>query len=902
MQRMLGAIWSQIRYKIILPYLALTLIVMMAGSAIALGLVWSSFEERIANQLAQLGRNTTDALVRRERNHLDWLRVIAFAGADTENDIPAVADAISSRDRTAVEKALTNPYQYGVGTAILNFDRMIAFDRDGRTLVDWLRVDEAPNKPPLSIEGSDLSQATFVKQIITGQLTDGADKSSGLITFLPDTQPYFYTSVPVKQGETIVGGLLIAIKTDRLLLSLERDSRVPGTTTFYNLQGEAIGSTLVSRSELPTVRMPDQARMPLEQGQASSIFNVEVRGRAYEQVYSPLAIANQQVGYFSVGLAREYELQPLLTNRNAIIALAIVLTLGSIWLGYWVARNITRPLTSLVATAEAVTHGDLERRTEIQSIDELGRLAQAFNQMTEHLLRLYRASLDLSATIEVESVLTVAARTVRSFVDGTEVLALLNERGVWRYHMGAEAPSYLGALSNLRFSGSDPLLRELTQRHTPRILACADEPRLATTGLSNIAGFETLMLTPLIVQGQPAGMLIFGHRFPDAFNGAVEPTLMAVSNMAASVLYNAVLFSRVHAEASERQAILQSIADGVIVCDQQRNIVLVNDAAERMLNLHDWHIVRRNFSEVPLKKIDVEQDLFGSKEAEIDHYQLGEKILRMSNAPLIAEDSRALGEVIVLHDISAEAAIDQAKTKFIEVISHELRTPLTTILGFLDLMLRGSFGELAADQRDILDSVRMRGEQMKDLVNNVIMVASIQANTLRVEIEPQDLWIAVDNTVTPLRRAFAKKGLTLDNQLPEDLPRILADREHLRLVLTQLLDNARRYTQTGGVTISATRYADTVELHIADTGPGIPTEEIGRLFTRFHRIEGNNSPERGIGLGLAITRQLIERQGGQVWAESEIGRGSIFTIAFPIVNEHADADAVTGRDNADATA
>lgn len=140
MRGLVSAFRSQIRYKIIFPYLALTLVVMMAGAAIAVGLVAASWEERLQNQLAQVARNSTDALVRRERNHLEFLRQIVFAPAN--NDIPAVADAFASGDDTQVMRALDPYYRFGVGSVNLDFDRMVAFDRNGKTLVDWLRVSE----------------------------------------------------------------------------------------------------------------------------------------------------------------------------------------------------------------------------------------------------------------------------------------------------------------------------------------------------------------------------------------------------------------------------------------------------------------------------------------------------------------------------------------------------------------------------------------------------------------------------------------------------------------------------------------------------------------------------------------------------------------------------------------
>jgi len=132
------------------------------------------------------------------------------------------------------------------------------------------------------------------------------------------------------------------------------------------------------------------------------------------------------------------------------------------------------------------------------------------------------------------------------------------------------------------------------------------------------------------------------------------------------------------------------------------------------------------------------------------------------------------------------------------------------------------------------------------------------------------------------------------------VPPVTADRQQLNVVLTQLLDNARRYTQEGNVTVRASQQEHLVQIDVIDTGPGISPEEFGQLFTRFHRVEGNNSPERGGGLGLAIVRQLVERQGGQVWATTALGQGSTFSFSLLVANDHADA--VAEQDNADQTA
>ena len=911
MRRLLQLIQSHIRYKIIMPYLALTIFVTMAGAAIVLFLVAANEQDVLTNRLANNARAISDALVRREQSHIDFLRIVALSGASVENDTPAVSTAFAMADTQVVSKTLNVFYLSGITNVNLDFDRMIAFDRRGLSLIDWQRVVDDPLAPPFRNEGTDLSPVPGIKRIISNTLVDGQDKFSGLIQFGTDPQPYFYSTAPVRQGDRIVGGLLIAIKIDRLLGALQRNADVP-ITTFYNLQGEALGTTFVPRSDLASLNMRPEVIEALANNRAQSVINSEnnpaaptffqntIQKREYEVAYSPLFIQNKIAGYFSVALPTDIQVNSVTINRTAITFIALVLALGSILLGYRIARSITRPLAALVDTAEAVTAGDLERRTAIQSTDEFGRLALAFNQMTEHLLRLYRTSRELGTTIEVQPVLDVAARTVDAFAPGTEVLALLDDRGTWRYRLRSDPPEQLTALQNLRVSPGDPLLADLGRGRVPRLLDPISEPRLESLGLGEVVGFKSLMLTPLVVQDIIAGVLIFGHAQPHAFSDANEPTLVATANMAASVLYNAVLFDRVHEESSEREAILKSIADGVVVCDQQRNIMLVNRTAEQMLNLRDWHIVRRNFNNIPLNRVAHVKDMFGNDVSNLDHYELGDRVMRISSAPVIGEDNEVLGEVIILHDISAEAAVDRAKTKFIERVSHELRTPLTPICGNTELLLRGYLGELSSDQRDTLEVIRMRADQMRDLVNNFVMIASIEANTLVTEPEPQDVWVAIESALAPMRSAFAKKGIELLIDLPEALPSVLADRQQLHVVLTQVFDNARRYTQRGSVTVRAQHLDHLVQIDVIDTGPGITPEEFQQLFTRFHRIEGNNSPERGGGLGLAIARQLIERQGGQVWATSTPGEGSTFSITLLVASEHADA--VSGQTNTERSA
>jgi signal transduction histidine kinase len=220
-------------------------------------------------------------------------------------------------------------------------------------------------------------------------------------------------------------------------------------------------------------------------------------------------------------------------------------------------------------------------------------------------------------------------------------------------------------------------------------------------------------------------------------------------------------------------------------------------------------------------------------------------------------------------------------------ISHELRTPLTVMNGSSDLLLRELSGPLTDEQRTLVGSIYKHAVSMTSLLNNVITLASLDSGTLAVEIERVDLNHLLNDLLWSHRKTITAKGLRLVVDIPDDLPELIADPQQLRIVLNQLIDNAWRYTTAGTLTIRACCKADQIKIAIADTGRGIDPELAEHLFTRFTRgSEGINSAERGIGLGLAIAKELIERQGGAIRLDETSDQGSTFVISLP--SAHAD--------------
>ncbi len=940
MQQLLRIYHSQIKYKIILPYLLLMILVMLVGAGIAIFLVAGSLQERFSNQLGQVGRSFADGLSRQEQNNLDFLYVVAFAPGNPEQNAPAVAEAFQAENEAGLKRALTPFFRTGtLRDNIYNvmIDRLIAFDLNGQALVHWERAEgeeltEAERREPISHGNTDLSQLDPVQRVLAKGADDFGDKYAALITFQEADAPegtfsendyYLFTVVPVHQVDAdtdereLVGGLLIATRLENLLTMLERQSQSE-VSAIYDTSGFILDSTVIPNEGLHILdmdetipqRLVDQFETAEEYARcfdetqtslgwvpgrtdqlACSILNeVRFSERDFQFLYAPLIVRDTQVGYFSIGLSQDYITAPWSDSRNAVILTTLLLAVGAVFIGYRVARQITNPLEDLVTTAQAVTHGQLERRTHVTEHNEFGTLAQAFNQMTEHLLHLYTTSRELNNTLEIRQVLDVAAASAGSFVVGTEALALLREDDTWFYHTRSEAAESLQQLHQQPLPANPVITGELEQQNTIRVLhtnTLDSEANLLAEELNRVTALNTLLIAPLLLHNRQSGMLVLGHADVQAFDEAEEQVLAAVANMSVTVLQNAILYMRVQKDATERQAILTSIGDGVIVCDTEGGIMLANPIAEQLLELKNWRTRRHNIADLSLEPVAQARDIFGQASAN-PHYRIGDRVVSRTHAPVIAEQGHVLGEVIVLHDITAEVAVDQAKTDFIATISHELRTPLTVIRGYIDLLLRGTGGELSPDQAELLDSVRSRATEMTSLVNNVIMIANIESGTLSTEIQPQDTLMVLEMALTPLRSSFTSKGLDLQiADTAADVPQVLADREQLKVMFTQLLDNALRYTASGNVTIKPYLQGNMVRIDFTDTGPGIDPDIQRRLFTRFQRVEGNNSTQRGGGLGLAITKQLVERQGGRVWVESTLGQGSTFSIALPQANEQS---------------
>jgi signal transduction histidine kinase/HAMP domain-containing protein len=236
--------------------------------------------------------------------------------------------------------------------------------------------------------------------------------------------------------------------------------------------------------------------------------------------------------------------------------------------------------------------------------------------------------------------------------------------------------------------------------------------------------------------------------------------------------------------------------------------------------------------------------------------------------------------------------VDRLKSEFLASMSHELRTPLNSIIGYSRMLLDGADDELSEDTVEDLSAIHNGGKHLLSLINDILDLAKIEANKLELDSEPVQFASVVQEVSQMTSVLFKDKSLALKVEVPADMPDLWADRIRLRQILNNLVSNAVKFTESGSVRIVAGYDNQSHEaiISIIDTGIGIPPEKLALIFERFTQVDSSSARRAGgTGLGLTITKHLIDMHGGRIWVESEDGKGSTFAFSIPLVSEHETA-------------
>lgn len=356
-----------------------------------------------------------------------------------------------------------------------------------------------------------------------------------------------------------------------------------------------------------------------------------------------------------------------------------------------------------------------------------------------------------------------------------------------------------------------------------------------------------------------------------------------------------------HEEAASRSKIIniiQSVPDGLLVCDEQNRVVLINQAAERLLGLSAQQALQLPINAVFADSSLAEQLKVVTAPNAPETWQIslelpvkGSKYPRTIQARTSAMknyEGSAAGTVTLLRDITREQELDRMKSEFISTVAHELNTPLTTIIGYVDLLLSSEeFGDFSPlEQRGFLQEIQAKGLILAGLVEGLLDIGRIEAGQgLMLVKAPCDLRALMVDTLQHFQAQTPGHSFLLD--LPQQLcPELQLDRTRMTEVLESLLSNAIKYSpHAGTIRLSGELAGEEVVCTVTDDGIGMTPEEASKVFDPFYRSDASNTAVHGLGLGLSLAKQIIEAHHGRIWLESTPGAGTRVSFALPLGSE-----------------
>ena len=346
-------------------------------------------------------------------------------------------------------------------------------------------------------------------------------------------------------------------------------------------------------------------------------------------------------------------------------------------------------------------------------------------------------------------------------------------------------------------------------------------------------------------------------------------------------------------EAGRNQAILNSIADGVIVFDRKWNATLANPAVKGMLEIPLELIINKNFREL-IEHPRLQPKSRGLLYAMMEHdtqpvgfrIEWAGKTLSVSAAQVYDNRSENIGTVTVFRDFTREAEVEKLKSTFVAIVSHELRTPLNAILGYAEMFKEAVYGPMNEKQINMSDRIMKNTQRLLGLINDLLDQAQMEAGKLTIKMAPVRPADLLENLHSVMDKTASDKGLMLTSEIEDSLPYELnGDAARLQQILVNLVNNAVKFTDKGTIHVKLFYpYENKWGIEVSDTGRGIPESEMPHIFETFRQVDGMATRVHGgFGLGLSIVKQLVNLMNGEIKVQSEIDEGTIFIITLPLV-------------------
>ncbi len=761
-------------------------------------------------------------------------------------------------------------------------------------------------------------------------------------------EPDFYTSEIIQAATTIAGQAAVALENARLFEESNRRAaelaeRSQRLALLNQLSGDLVSSLdidyIIQLTGKQLVNALDAAGALalMNDMQGQFVLQAEFPSRQdalLPQDLPPVPLFDrlrESRGVFLTSNAfDEPELKLLadvcLQTRQAQSLLLVPLASGSAWQGWFLiycqheyrfssseielARTICNQAAIAIQNARLFleTHRlteDLEKRVE-ERTHELRREHQN-SQTLLHIISELSASLDMGLVLS--RTLTVLNNSVGSEESG---IILTQDSGV-AYRAGVQLTRPAG--SGKGSSVERQIARWVIRTRQPVLLAKVQEDGRWEFDPDLPPAYQSLLAVPLVMGEEILGALLLFHSQADFFQNSQIGLMEATARQIGIALNNAELFNLIRdqsehlgsmlreqqIEASRSRAILEAVADGVLVTNSTGQINLFNASAERILDLKSQQVMSKSLDQFvglfgrttsdwmqTIRRWSQDPGAHKNAETYAERIDLDNgRIVSVHLAPVFWRQE-FLGTVSTFRDITHEVQVDRIKSEFVANVSHELRTPMTSIKGYVEIMLMGAAGEITPQQSHFLKIVKSNTERLSVLVNDLLDVSRIEAGRLTLNNQALDLHEIAEDVIADLRRRSTEENrpMTFELVIPTGLPFAQGDTERVRQILGNLVVNGYNYTPDGGcVSVKIVEVEHDLQIDVRDNGIGIRPSEQGRIFERFYRGEDPLVLQTaGFGLGLAIAKTLVEMHHGRMWFSStgERGEGSVFSFTLPV--------------------
>lgn len=353
------------------------------------------------------------------------------------------------------------------------------------------------------------------------------------------------------------------------------------------------------------------------------------------------------------------------------------------------------------------------------------------------------------------------------------------------------------------------------------------------------------------------------------------------------------------AEANRLRLVLNFINKGVFALDRDKNIILFNNAAAQITGLNVDSVIGQHINDVlPFmqnKKLIISQwvdecqgmDMQRKNWQNVTVSSYTDQDLPLNvEALYLGTDPSGIRTLVTFNNRTEEQQIEDMKVDFVALAAHELRTPVTVIKGYLEILDNEIGSDLDPEYREFIRKLEVSASQLAGSINNILHVSHIEHGELNLQLEVSDWKEIINDIVEELNKKAATQGKSVVTDIQDDLPQVSVDRVSITEVLNNLIDNAIKYSDRGQevkVRVTADRKAGILSTEVIDQGVGMPSNTIDKLFTKFYRSHRTRTSHRGTGLGLYMSKEIVEAHGGRVHVESKEGEGSTFGFDLPTV-------------------